>query len=393
MIRLERKTALTLVACLAVLLAGCSGWGTDGPAKSDDPDPAEAGALEDADADAEDDGDETDTGGVDETDESDAADADSGADERQASDEDGATESDTEDGDGPDDGQSDESDAGGASDADGDTDEESNAEQDDSGANETTDENDEADGDDGADGNDENPPADETGDEGDSDDGSSGDDAPEEDTPDEGTGDAGSGDGSSDGTGDGSEPEIHTLTVWAGEAVPVADIPITLERHSDGATTTRNTGSDGTVEFTVIDGEYTVSGTDANGDSAQRDVTVDGEDTEVMLSALAPEEPDAYAVSATVTDAETGEPIEGAAIDGLGERHPTTGERVFNVTTGADGTGETEAFAGTYEIDIYAEGYEQEVGSAMIDGDTELDYELVPAQQAVIETGALAIVA
>lgn len=177
---------------------------------------------------------------------------------------------------------------------------------------------------------------------------------------------------------DDTDPETHTLTVHAGESVPVSGVPITLERHSDGATTTRETGEDGQVEFAVVDGDYTVSGTDSSGTTDSADVTVDGEDTEVILARLAPALPAEHDVRVTVTDAETGEPIEGAVLEGVGNRHPRTGDMFLSVTTGADGVGESTAFESPYESTIRADGYEEQSETIVVDGETSLEYRLEP---------------
>lgn len=177
---------------------------------------------------------------------------------------------------------------------------------------------------------------------------------------------------------DDPDPETHTLTVHAGESVPVSGVPITLERHSDGATTTRETGEDGQVEFTVVDGDYTVSGTDPNGTTDSADVTVDGEDTQVLLARLTPALPAEHDVRVTVTDAETGEPIEGAVLEGVGNRHPRTGDMLLSVTTGADGVGESTAFESPYESTIHADGYEEQSETIVVDGETSVEYRLEP---------------
>lgn len=175
-----------------------------------------------------------------------------------------------------------------------------------------------------------------------------------------------------------TEPETHTLTVHAGESVPVSGVPITLERHSDGATTTRETGENGQAEFTVVDGDYTVSGTDPDGTTDSTDLTVDGEDTRVLLESLTPALPAEHGVRVTVTDAETGEPIEGAVLEGMGDRHPRTGEMHLSVTTGADGVGELTAFEGHYDATVRADGYEQQSDTIVVDGETSVEYRLEP---------------
>lgn len=176
----------------------------------------------------------------------------------------------------------------------------------------------------------------------------------------------------------GTEQETHTLTVHTGESVPVSGIPITLERHSDGATTTRETGENGQVEFTVVDGDYTVSGTDPDGTTDSTDLTVDGGDTQVLLESLTPALPAEHRVRVTVTDAETGEPIEGAVLEGMGNRHPRTGEMRLSVTTGTDGVGESTAFESPYDSTVRADGYEQQSETIVVDGETSLEYRLEP---------------
>lgn len=70
---------------------------------------------------------------------------------------------------------------------------------------------------------------------------------------------------------------IYTLTVQA-------DSPVTIERATDGATTTRE-AMDGTVEFTVLPGSYTIS---ADGYQSQ---TLDvQDDTSVALESTQPQE-------------------------------------------------------------------------------------------------------
>lgn len=50
------------------------------------------------------------------------------------------------------------------------------------------------------------------------------------------------------------EQTTQTLAVDAGHS----EVPITIERHAGGATTTREIGPDDTVECTVDPGDYTV---------------------------------------------------------------------------------------------------------------------------------------
>lgn len=67
------------------------------------------------------------------------------------------------------------------------------------------------------------------------------------------------------------EQNVYNLTVDAG----AADVPVMIERHQDGATTTKTTGSDGTIGFDVYPGDYTIS---TEGDQSQT-VTVQDDRT------------------------------------------------------------------------------------------------------------------
>lgn len=418
--RLSRRTLPIILVCLTVLLAGCAGWGTDGPADDDgDPAPDEADDLEEADDDATDEGDEQSEAGVagdegeedaDDTTEDDEASTD---DEASGDDADGTESPTSDDGDADSDDASDDDDQ---SDTDGDSSDESDDANDDAASNgdEDTEVDDDESSNDGEDTETEMyqflttiEVVDEDGEpvEGETVTAWS---AGASDTSEEYTTD---GNGEVVLEGSSSDPsdviqmivqvddeertvhldanehtetftvsaeDTHTLTVYAGEAVPVEGADITLERHSDGATTDRTTDENGTVDYTVIDGEYTVTGEDPNGETGSADVTIDGEDDEVLLETLSPPMPEVYDVSMTVVDADSGEPIEDARLEGAGNWHPLTGDQFVQVTTDPDGTGTADAYEGHYSADLRADGYETQSVEVAIEDDIELEYEMTP---------------
>lgn len=149
----------------------------------------------------------------------------------------------------------------------------------------------------------------------------------------------------------------YTLTVETGQDGSMSGVPVTIERHSDGATTTRETTQDGTVEFKVYAGDYTVRGTDASGYTQEKEVTVDHEDTEVMLESLEPELPPQHELTITVVD-QSGEPIEGASVSGEGETLPTgVNSFIEEQETDANGQITMQAYEGhTYLVDAQYTG-------------------------------------
>lgn len=149
----------------------------------------------------------------------------------------------------------------------------------------------------------------------------------------------------------------YTLTVETGQDGSMSRVPVTIERHSDGATTTRETTQDGTVEFNVYAGDYTVRGTDASGYTQEKEVTVDHKDTEVMLESLEPELPPQHELTITVVD-QSGEPIEGASVSGEGETLPTgINSFIEEQETDANGQITTQAYEGhTYLVDAQYAG-------------------------------------
>lgn len=263
MVRSKRHALLTVLVCLTVLLAGCSGWGTDGPADED----AESNGsdeLEEADAEADDDG--SDDVGADGTDDDDTDDADA------------------DDGEPPESGTED--DSGGESDANG---------GDDGSADEgDVEESDEADEADEGDGN--------------------GTDADEGDTDDS---DADEADEGEDANDDGSTLTVEATDVVTGEPVD-ADL-ITLEQ--DGETVEEASGESATFAG-LEDGEYDLELHDSFGDWAYGDtITIDGEDATHVAEI---DQGHTYwpGVEVTIVDGD-GEPVEGETVLINGEEFVT----------------------------------------------------------------------
>lgn len=277
---MKRNTILAIVLCLLLAFAGCAGWGEDGVHDPDAEDDSNADEQEQEQKENQDDSEDNESS--DNADTSDTSDTTDTSDESDKSDSSDSSDSDNSD-------TSDTSDTN-------ESDDEGDAESDDSSPSESDGDND---GDSDADEADGSQGEDSASDE-DSD--TSGDSPDSSDPDSEDTEDTDSNEEDTTETDDSEEPadepeedpEVYTLTVWAGEQRAVTDVDITLERHSDGATTTREVDSNGVVEFRVIDGDYTVSGTSHEGETYTRDVTIDGGDADVTLplDPAVPDEPD-----------------------------------------------------------------------------------------------------
>ncbi|MCH7660514.1 MAG: hypothetical protein IH933_07965 [Euryarchaeota archaeon] len=401
---MNRRYIAVALVCFAIVLAGCTGWGTDGPAEGDDPEPDEADALEGAqddtnDADGEDAADSDDAGDTEESDETDDGDGDADVE----SDEDTDSAGDTDDGDT----SSESADAGDAEDTDDAEDESSDSEDgdgagepadDDSDAtdasdDDSSDESDDstADESDGTDDSSESDDADDTdesaenGDESDeSDDGSESDESDESDesngTDDGENGENGgdsdgddetdqNGDNSEDGTDD-NDTETHTLTVETGEngangaviAVEGDDYNETkvVDEHHDH--------SHGVAEFDLPAGEYVVHGVDENGDEQTEYVNLTTDET-VDLHTLQSEWPDAVDFDVVVED-EDGEPVNDAHIqlDGMAAL-PDGTTPVYETETGDDGVGSGNVYAGTYDLSVHHGDFNVYDEEIVIDGD------------------------
>lgn len=391
-----RQILLTVFVCLSVLLAGCAGWGTASPSETEGQTPQESGDLEatnDDDTQNAAGGNGTPVPANDSTDRSEAGESND-----DGSSADTATDASAPD-DGSQDGNADVTTAGATTadeDANDDSETDTTIDVDDAGTvpepDETGDDSTSPDDatDDGEETNsgvtNETP---ETGSEGsvsanstdsesstDSD--SDGESAPDSDTDADDENGSDSDSGAADesvptetATDEEPEREVHNLTVTAGEAFAVPNVPVTIERASDGATTTRETNADGVVTFTVYDDEYVVTGTDPNGNEAERTVTVDGEDQRVLLETLEPEWPEETTLTVTVLDS-NGDPVEGATVEGTGDRLPNGVDALASAETNAEGVAELSVWNGmSYLLDVTVGETYVSAGVVEIDGETD----------------------
>lgn len=199
------------------------------------------------------------------------------------------------------------------------------------------------------------------------------------------TSDDSNGEDTSSGDGDGDDGDddrpVHRLAVHAGsEGEPVEGVDVTIERHSDGATTTRTTGPDGIVEFPVYPGEYTVEAVDPRGYADEQTVVVQG-DVGIVMEGIEPNNPEQHSLTVHVVD-ESGAPVSGAEVLGAGGVLGGGDAPYLTPTvTGPDGVAffEGEAYQGhTYELEVYASGYELAIMDVVIDGDTSTTVTLTP---------------
>lgn len=145
------------------------------------------------------------------------------------------------------------------------------------------------------------------------------------------------------------ERETHTLTVNAGEVYPVEGVDVTIERHADGATTTKTTDEEGQTTFDVYPGDYTVTG-EYNDETYSQEVTVE-EDSSVLLD-VPLEAPDEVETTLKVVD-QNGDPVEGVTVEAM-TSIPPYGADVYIQSEPTDENGEVTvtAHAGqSYSID------------------------------------------
>lgn len=168
---------------------------------------------------------------------------------------------------------------------------------------------------------------------------------------------------------------VNLIDAGTGEAL---DGEVTARAADGGARTV--TTEDGTATFEVAAGEYHL-GADVEGyhefhaDEHSIEVT---DETSYDLE-LHPEPP-THTLETTVVDAETGAPVEGARIEGIGGVHPAGFDMTFDGTTDEEGQTTVELYESPvpYDTTVSAEGYE---GTSMrIDptNDAEITIELDP---------------
>lgn len=441
MIRRRRQTFAVLAIALTMLLAGCAGWGTDGPAEgADDPEPDETGDLEDVDNEAANEQQDT---------SEDERDADAAPGNDSADRETDTTDTDTDTGtDAPDanDESADEAEGDDTDDADDraiDEGDQAETSPQDDGADETGEEGEtsvnDTDGNQQDSGDGEHPPTNETGDEdGDADDEMyrfettiqvvDGDGQPiegesvrawpagapdnvEEYVTDE-NGQVVLEGGSSDPSDTimmivevaGEERTVHldqdehteTFTVEDGSETSgltvhvidgtgdegALDAEVTITHIETGETATATT-DDGAVRFDGLEpGEYRVDA-DAGEDwyvfEGVTDQSVDVPDNDEHTLELYPE-PETHTLTVEVRDATTGDPIEGADVSGVGGVHPDGSDMMFSAETDSDGTATVETWESSYEVDVIADGYEFAGDTIGLDEDKQLTIELEPEE-------------
>lgn len=173
-----------------------------------------------------------------------------------------------------------------------------------------------------------------------------------------------------------SSPETHTLTVTG-----VADgVEVQAEADaelSDGEVYTA-TASDGQATLEVPEGGYIVTAEGYHG----ADIHVDS-DTEITLQNL-----DGATIEITVVDAQTGEPVPGAVIEGVCHLYYSSGDSYITGEAGEDGVIQAEAEVTPTDCDanIYADGYEETVEQISVPDDDGLTVELEPETNGTNET-------
>lgn len=389
----KRILALVLVAVM-VASAGCAGWGQDGPADNDteqsnDSDDlgqtqnesenqSDSNASDDpnqsGDSSRESDNDDPDSsiGGSDPTESQsdssdDTSDSDSSDDTSEDDSKSGSSGSD------PGDDGSSSRENGAANGEDSDTSDESPSAGDDS--------NGDDDKDDTQDGENDTLTTPDTPDENES-----GPDAPDEnetdpDDPDENeTGNENESD--PDAPDEGNTVMIDVIDLETDEPV---EIPVRL---TSGDFERTETATDGTAAFENIpDGSYDVRPAadgwwKEHGDEAG--ITVEGDTSHTMR---VNDELDSHTLTVTVTDADTGEPIEGARLSAEGGRHPSGADVLIAGTTNSEGVATIDAYESGYIGNVDADGYEvSDAKSFNVDSDTSVSFELEPTDDGEPDT-------
>lgn len=164
-------------------------------------------------------------------------------------------------------------------------------------------------------------------------------------------------DGSDDASSNGeNEEEVHSLYVEATSEV-------TLERNWESASTTREP-TDGSVEFSVIEGEYTLSaeGYEDKVIQVEEDITLEMAESEEMNT-----------LTVEVDDI-NGDPIEGATIEAVGADDPR--DLYYEGETDADGIAEFEvAQNANYILTIEADEYEDRQQEISLERDIQITLE------------------
>lgn len=348
--------ALVLVAVM-VASAGCAGWGQDGPADNDPEQSNDSADLGQTQNESENQSDSNASDGPnqsgDSSSESDNDDPDSNSGGSDPTESQSDSSDDTSDSDSSDDTSEGDSKSGS-----------SGSDLGDDGS--SSGENGAANGED-SDTSDESPSAgDDSDDDDDKDDTQDG----ENDTPTDPNGN----DTDPDAPDEGNTVTIDVIDLETDEPV---EIPVRL---TSGDFERTETATDGTATFENIpDGTYDIRPAADGwwkeyGDEAG--ITVEGDTSHTMG---VNDELDSHTLTVTVTDAETGEPIEGARLSAEGGRHPSGADILIVGTTNSDGIATIDAYESGYIGNIDADGYEvSDTKSFNVDSDTSVSFELEP---------------
>lgn len=172
----------------------------------------------------------------------------------------------------------------------------------------------------------------------------------------------------------------HALSVSLIDAGTGEALDGEVTARAAGGETRTVTTEDGTATFEVTAGEYHL-GADVDGyhefhaDEHSIEVT-----NETSYDLELHPEPPIHTLETTVVDAETGAPVEGARIEGIGGVHPAGFDMTFDGTTDEEGRATVELYESPvpYDTTVSAEGYEET--SMRIDpaDDEEITVELDP---------------
>ncbi|WP_336365399.1 hypothetical protein [Halalkalicoccus salilacus] len=189
------------------------------------------------------------------------------------------------------------------------------------------------------------------------------------------------GDGSEDGRDD--EEETNTLTVNLAND-DVGGVEITVQRTGGPdveSETTSKASAGGQASFELEPGHYYADAEGYVGTLTAINVT-EG-DVEITL-----QNESGATVRVKVTDAETGEPIEGATIEGVCNLHYSGGDSYITGETGENGVAMAQAGVTPTACDtrVSAEGYEDANVRVHVPDD-ELTVELVPEDAAGGDSG------
>lgn len=350
MIGSNRQILLIVAICLSVVLAGCTGWGTDGPVDDNDPELEESGDLEDTQSESADSGGDTTASNANTEDGGDGPNAD------------------TTDSDAVSNGDSTDSDNNGASDSEDST----KGEQDDPSSVRGGDSEDDSSSDGSDQGSSENTDSTSADSDGNETNSSSGSDI------------------DSNIATDNSNPDIDSNSESNESS---ADDEESTDSGSISNSDNNEEDTDNASDDTPTDSESSDDSSSTTDDEQEQDsdddLSEDGSDEErdYTEDGIGDNDNSPYQTTVLVTDAETGEPIEGATVN-----YPSG-----TAQTDANGAVEFEQGYGEYVVNVEADGYESrtKVFAVADGGSHEVPVELEPdnsASEMVEQTAVVTVV-